>query len=108
MNEFSERQQFRQWWLWAILALTLIFPVIITLNDSEGMIKAFLNVIPDYAEDECTYDLIRKTNDAPGAAMDALVVTLIEYAKDAKKLFINFGMVPLTGMEQPGNTAEKI
>lgn len=81
---------------------------IITLDDSEGMIKAFLNIIPDYAEDECTYDLIRKTNDAPGAAMDALVVTLIEYAKQIRKLYINFGMVPLTGIEHPGNTAEKI
>ena len=81
---------------------------IITLDDREGVIKAFLNIIPDYAEDECTYDLIRKTNDAPAAAMDALVVTLIEYAKGAKKLFINFGMVPLSGMEQPVNTAEKI
>jgi len=35
MNEFSERQQFRQWWLWTILALTLIFPVVITINDSK-------------------------------------------------------------------------
>src|SRR4030095_15619366 len=52
---------------------------IITLADAEGNIQGFLNIIPDYAEDECTYDLIRKTNDAPGAAMDALILKLIEY-----------------------------
>jgi phosphatidylglycerol lysyltransferase len=81
---------------------------IITLNDPEGNIKAFLNIIPDYAEDECTYDLIRKTNDAPGAAMDALIIKLIEYAKERKQLYLNLGLVPMTGIAQPGNTAEQI
>ena len=80
----------------------------ITLTDATGSIKAFLNVIPDYAEDECTYDLIRKTSDAPGAAMDALIIKLIEYAKDRKQLYLNLGMVPMTGIIQPDNTAEQI
>ena len=81
---------------------------IITLTDGTGAIKAFLNIIPDYAEDECTYDLIRKTNDAPGAAMDALIIKLIEYAKAKDKLFLNLGMAPMTGIIQPENTAEQI
>lgn len=81
---------------------------IITLSDADGNIKAFLNVIPDYAEDECTYDLIRKTNDAPGAAMDALIIKLIEYAREKNRLFLNLGMVPLTGITEPDNTAEQI
>ncbi len=80
----------------------------ITLTGATGSIKAFLNVIPDYAEDECTYDLIRKTSDAPGAAMDALIIKLIEYAKDRKQLYLNLGMVPMTGIIQPDNTAEQI
>ena len=81
---------------------------IITLSESAGDIKAFLNIIPDYAEDECTYDLIRKTNDAPSAAMDALIIQLIEYAKEHKQLYLNLGLVPMTGIEQPGNAAEQI
>ncbi|MGE9310166.1 phosphatidylglycerol lysyltransferase domain-containing protein [Niabella sp. CJ426] len=81
---------------------------IITLNDESGNIKAFLNVIPDYAESDCTYDLIRKTNDAPGAAMDALVIKLTEYAKEQGKQYINLGLVPLTGISQPDNTAEQL
>ena len=81
---------------------------IITLTDAAGDVKAFLNIIPDYAEDECTYDLIRKTNDAPGAAMDALINKLIEYAKEHKQLYLNLGMVPMTGITQPDNTAEQI
>ena len=35
MNVFSERQQFRQWWLWLIILGVGISPVIITLNDSK-------------------------------------------------------------------------
>jgi phosphatidylglycerol lysyltransferase len=81
---------------------------IITLTDAEGKVKAFLNIIPDYADDEGTYDLIRKTNDAPAAAMDGLIVKLIEYAKDKKKLYLNLGLVPMMGITQPDNTAEQI
>ncbi|HVT83986.1 MAG TPA: phosphatidylglycerol lysyltransferase domain-containing protein [Chitinophagaceae bacterium] len=81
---------------------------IITLSDENGNVKAFLNIIPDYTEDECTYDLIRKTNDAPGAAMDALIIQLISYAKEKNKLYLNLGMVPLTGITEPDNTAEQI
>ena len=81
---------------------------IIALDDATGTVKAFLNIIPDYAEDECTYDLIRKSNDAPGAAMDALIIKLIEYAKDKNQLYLNLGMVPMTGIVEPGNTAEQI
>ena len=81
---------------------------IITLTDAEGNMEAFLNVIPDYAEDECTYDLIRKRNDAPGAAMDALIIKLIDYANERQKLFLNLGMAPMTGITQPRNTAEQI
>jgi phosphatidylglycerol lysyltransferase len=81
---------------------------IIALEDASGTIKAFLNIIPDYAEDECTYDLIRKTKDAPGAAMDALIIKLIEYAREHKKVYLNLGMVPMTGIIHPDNTAEQI
>ena len=81
---------------------------ILTLADDAGNISAFLNVIPDYAEDECTYDLIRKTSTAPAAAMDALIIKLIEYGKENKKLYLNLGLVPMTGIVQADGTAEQI
>lgn len=81
---------------------------IITLSDNEGRIVAFLNIIPDYSPDECTYDMIRKTADAPGGAMDALIVKLIEYAREKNYLFLNMGMVPMAGIEKPENTAEQV
>ena len=81
---------------------------IICLHDAEGQVKAFMNIIPDHAADECTYDLIRKTADAPAAAMDALVIRLIDYAREQNKLWINLGLVPMTGIEQPRNMGERI
>lgn len=81
---------------------------IIAVQDENGAIKAFLNIIPDYAGEDCTYDLIRKTEDAPGAAMDALIVRLVEYAKEHRKQYVNLGLAPMTGITAPDNTAERI
>src|SRR5690606_3337518 len=52
---------------------------VITLEDNEGRILAFLNIIPNYAPDEATYDLIRKLQDAPGGNMDVLIIRFLEY-----------------------------
>ena len=38
--------------------------------------SSFLNVIPDYAKNEGTYDLIRKTDDAPNGIIDFMMVAL--------------------------------
>jgi phosphatidylglycerol lysyltransferase len=81
---------------------------VITVTDSEGNLSAFLNIIPDYSPDECTYDLIRKTSEAPGGCMDALIIKLIEYAKDHNCQYINLGLVPMTGIEEPSSPAEQL
>jgi phosphatidylglycerol lysyltransferase len=81
--------------------------VIITV-DAEEKVVAFLNIIPDYSPDECTYDLIRKTVDAPGGCTDALIIKLIEYANEKGLQYINLGLVPMTGIDQPESAAEQI
>jgi len=81
---------------------------VITVTDPEGKIAAFLNIIPDYAPEECTYDLIRKRADAPGGCMDALIIALIQDAKDQGLQFLNLGLVPMSGIQQPQNTAEQV
>ena len=40
--------------------------------------------------------------------MDALIIKLIEYAKEKNLLFLNLGMVAMTGITEPDNTAELI
>ncbi|WP_226064577.1 phosphatidylglycerol lysyltransferase domain-containing protein [Kaistella polysaccharea] len=81
---------------------------LITVKNNEGKIEAFLNIIPDYAPGECTYDLIRKTVNAPNGSMDAMIVKLVEYAKLKNLNAINLGLTPLGGTKEPDNTAEDI
>ncbi|MBQ0152850.1 MAG: lysylphosphatidylglycerol synthetase family protein [Chryseobacterium sp.] len=81
---------------------------LITISDNEGNCVAFLNIIPHCAPDECSYDMIRKTESAPNGSIDALIVKLVEYAKEKKLQFINMGMTPMAGLEEPNNTAEQI
>ncbi len=81
---------------------------VITISDAEGNIGAFLNIIPDYSPEECTYDLIRKTEAAPGGCMDALIIKMIEYAKENNFYYLNLGLVPLTGMDEPNSPAEQL
>ncbi|HEY8659031.1 MAG TPA: phosphatidylglycerol lysyltransferase domain-containing protein [Hanamia sp.] len=81
---------------------------VITIADAEGNIAAFLNIIPDYSPEECTYDLIRKTADAPGGCMDALIIKMVEYAKENDRKYINLGLVPMTGITDPNSPAEQL
>ena len=81
---------------------------VIVVRDAEQKLKAFLDIIPDFAPDEVTYDLIRKTMDAPGGCMDALIIELTNYAKQKGAKYLNLGLVPLTGMEEPDTTAEQL
>lgn len=81
---------------------------LITISDPDGKCVAFLNIIPYCAPDECSYDMIRKTENAPGGSTDALIVKLVEYAKSKDLKFINMGMTPMAGIEEPNNTAEEI
>ena len=81
---------------------------VIIIRDETGKLKAFLNVIPDFAPEECTYDLIRKTADAPGGCMDALIIELVKYALEKKLKWLNLGLVPMAGIKQPENTAERL
>ena len=52
---------------------------VITVENHEEKIIAFLNIIPDFVKNEGTYDLLRKTADAPNGIMDYILVELFNY-----------------------------
>ncbi|WP_447951189.1 phosphatidylglycerol lysyltransferase domain-containing protein [Chryseobacterium koreense] len=81
---------------------------LIVLKNNHDEIEAFLNIIPDFAPQECTYDLIRRTTATPNGSMDAMIVKLVEYAKSKDFKYINLGLTPLGGDKMPDNTAEEI
>ena len=81
---------------------------VIVLKDEQHKIVTFLNIIPDYTPNELTYDMIRRTIDAPNGSMDAVIIALIEHAKNEKKSHINIGMTPMAGITKPNNIIEEI
>lgn len=80
---------------------------IIAIENAEEKIVAFLNIIPDFANGEGTYDLIRKTKDAPGGVMDYLLVELFNYLKSQNYSTVNLGLAPMSGLDEPQNFPEK-
>ncbi|HZL08542.1 MAG TPA: bifunctional lysylphosphatidylglycerol flippase/synthetase MprF [Prolixibacteraceae bacterium] len=80
---------------------------IITVENAEEKIVAFLNIIPDFAKFEATYDLIRKTKDAPNGVMDFIIIELFNYLKSQNITYVNLGFAPLSGLNDPHTFPEK-
>jgi len=79
---------------------------ILTIENTEEKVLAFLNIIPDYAPGEATYDLIRKIDDAPNGVLDMLLAKTFLYLKEKGYSSVNMGLAPLSGFEGV-NLAEK-
>jgi phosphatidylglycerol lysyltransferase len=80
---------------------------VITVENKEEKIIAFLNIIPDSAKNEGTYDLLRKTSDAPNGIMDHMLIELFKYFKSAGIQYVNLGLAPMSGLDDPRNLPEK-
>lgn len=80
---------------------------IITVENSEEKIIVFLNIIPDYTKGEGTYDLIRKTTDAPNGIIDFIMIALFDYLKSQNLTAVNIGLAPMSGIENPNTIQEK-
>lgn len=80
---------------------------IITVENAEEKVIAFLNIIPDYASGEATYDLIRKTKDAPNGVMDFILIELFKYLKSEGFSTVNLGFAPLSGIDDAHTFPER-
>jgi phosphatidylglycerol lysyltransferase len=80
---------------------------LITVENAEEKVVAFLNIIPDYAQNEGTYDLMRKTNDAPGGVMDFILIELFNYLKSQNYRYVNLGFAPMSGLNDAHTFKEK-
>ena len=80
---------------------------LITVENSEEKVIAFLNIIPDYAKGESTYDLLRKTSDAPNGVMDFILVEMFSYLKSQGFETVNLGFAPMSGLKDPTKFSEK-
>lgn len=80
---------------------------IVTVENAEEKVIAFLNIIPDFAKEEGTYDLIRKTKDAPNGIMDFLIIELFNYLKSQNYSAVNLGLAPMSGIDDPHTFPEQ-
>ncbi len=67
---------------------------IVSVEQEDGHIAAFVNLIPDGVPGELTFDLMRHRVEAPNAAMDFLILSLIDYGKSHGYTRMSLGMVP--------------
>lgn len=81
---------------------------ILSIENPEGKVVGFVNLIPDHAPGEANFDLMRKTEDAPNGTMDFLFVKMFEYLKGKGFKSCNMGMVPMSGIEDPENMQERV
>ena len=72
---------------------------VLAIEDNEEKVYAFLNLVPDYAPEEATYDLIRKIPDAPNGVLDMLLAKTFFYLKEKGFKKVNMGLAPLSGLE---------
>ncbi|MGV8963274.1 MAG: phosphatidylglycerol lysyltransferase domain-containing protein [Candidatus Saccharimonadaceae bacterium] len=79
---------------------------VLTVENEEGKIVAFLNVIPSI-KGELNFDLMRKTADAPNGTMDFLFISMMQHYKDKGYNSLNLGMVPFSGIDDPQNFPER-
>jgi len=80
---------------------------IITVENAEEKVVAFVNIIPDYVKGEATYDLIRKTKDAPNGVIDFILIELFNYLKIQNYSSINLGFAPISGLDDPHTFPER-
>lgn len=80
---------------------------LITVENEEEKIIGFLNLIPDFAKDEATYDIMRKTKDAPNGVMDYMIIELFNYLKTLKIRYVNLGFAPMSGISDPHTFPER-
>ncbi len=80
---------------------------LITVENAEEKIVAFLNIIPSYVKGEGTYDLLRKTADAPNGVMDFILIELFSYLKSQNYSSVNLGFAPMSGLDDPQTFPER-
>ncbi len=80
---------------------------VLTVEDAEGRVVAFANMIPHAQGSQGSYDMMRKTEDAPNGTLDYLMVKAFEYLKSQGYRQVNMGLAPMAVPEATHNVTER-
>lgn len=73
---------------------------IVTADDRDGRVLAFVNLIPSGRTEEATFDLMRHRADAPNGVMDYLLLKLILHCQEQGFARFNLGLAPMCGFQE--------
>lgn len=73
---------------------------IMALQNPEGEILAFANIVSEYQLNESTIDLMRRREEIPRGTMEMLFVSLFEWSKERGFDTFNLGPSPFAGVGQ--------
>ncbi len=73
---------------------------IATVENSQGEIIAFANIIPEYQLNEITIDLMRKLDNTEHGVMEFLFVSLFQHYKELNYDGFNLGLSALSGLKE--------
>ena len=73
---------------------------VLSAEDGQGKVLAFVNLIPSYRRGESTIDLMRRRTEAPNGIMDYVFVKLFLLKKGQGLERFNLGMAPMAGFQE--------
>ena len=79
-------------------------PVLVATT-SDGVMQAFVNVIPSYRRGETTIDLMRRRNAAPNGVVEFLLVKLLIQSRNQGFERFGFGLAPMSGFQKKENAS---
>jgi phosphatidylglycerol lysyltransferase len=75
--------------------------------DSDGLPRAFVNLIPVWRKGWATIDLMRSDGESPGGIMDYLLMDVMLHLGNAGVQKFNLGLAPLSGLGEPAGKPEE-
>jgi phosphatidylglycerol lysyltransferase len=82
--------------------------IIMTIENADEKVYAFLDLVPSGVPDMAVYDLIRQLPDAPNGTLDMLLCKMFLYLKDKGYLKVNMGLAPMSGINGRNITQKTI
>ncbi|WP_447642645.1 MULTISPECIES: flippase-like domain-containing protein [Chitinophagaceae] len=74
--------------------------LILTVENEEGMVLAFLNMMPSFGRKDVTYDLIRYVEDAPNGIVDFMLIEFFKYLQENGYDTVDIGFAPFSGLDE--------
>ena len=81
---------------------------VLTMEDAEGKILSFINLIPGASASEANFDMMRRVEEAPNGTMDFMFVNMFRYLQAKGFETCNLGLVPMSGLQRTSSLPENL